>query len=191
MVFREVKNTSRNEDESKGPEKEEFETMDKGVDSVEEELIESEEEVDLQTPAVRRSNRERRPVDRYSPPDFRSTFVLSAVSDEPRSVKEAVNSEECKLWKNAMVEEMEALDKNKAWDLVELPDGRKPIGSKWVFKKKLNVAGKVEKYKARLVAKGYSQVEGIDFGEIFSPVAKMTSIRFLLSIVVAFDLEVE
>ena len=55
-----------------------------------------------------------------------------------------------------MVEEMEALDKNESWDLVELPDGRKPIGSKWVFKKKLNVAGKVEKYKARLVAKGYS-----------------------------------
>jgi hypothetical protein len=47
-----------------------------------------------------------------------------------------------------MVEEMEALDKNEAWDLVELPDGRKPIGSKWVFKKKLNVVGKVEKYKA-------------------------------------------
>ena len=86
---------------------------------------------------------------------------------------------------------MEAFDKNEAWDLVELPDGRKPIGSKWVFKKKLNAAGKVEKYKARLVAKGYSQVESIDFSEIFSPVAKMTSIRFLLSLTATFDLEVE
>ena len=191
MVFREVKNTFRNEDESKGPEKTEFEIMDEEVDSVEEELIESEEEVDLQTPAVRRSDHERRPVDRYSPPDFHFAFVLSVVSDEPRSVKEVVNSKECKLWKNAMVEEMEALDKNKAWDLVELPDGRKPIGSKWVFKKKLNAAGKVEKYKARLVAKGYSQVEGIDFHEIFSPIAKMTSIRFLLSLATTFDLEVE
>ena len=66
--------------------------------------------------------------------------------------------------------------------MVELPNGRKPIGSKWVFKKKLNTTGKVEKYKARLVAKGYSQVEGIDFGEIFSPIAKMTSIRFILSL---------
>ena len=75
--------------------------------------------------------------------------------------------------------------------MVELPDGRKPIGSKWVFKKKLNAAGKVEKYKAQLVAKGYSQVEGIDFDEIFSPVAKMTSIRFLLSLATTFDLEVE
>ena len=110
--------------------------MVEGADFVEDELIESEEEVDLQTPAVRRSDRERRPVDRYSPPDFRSAFVLSAVSDEPRSVKEVVNSEVCKLWKNAMVEEKEALDKNEAWDLVELLDGRKPIGSKWVYSRR-------------------------------------------------------
>ena len=147
--------------------------------------------MDLQTPTVRRYDHERRLVDRYSPLDLRPAFVLFVVSDETRRIKEVVNSEECKLWKNAMVEEMEALDKNEAWNLVELPDGRKPIGSKWVFKKKLNAAGKVEKYKARLVAKGYSQVEGIDFDEIFSPVAKMTSIRFLLSIAATFDLEVE
>jgi hypothetical protein len=56
--------------------------------------------------------------------------------------------------------------------------GRNPIGKKWVFKKKLNEEGKVEKYKARLVAKGYSRVEGIDFGEIFSPIAKLNSIIF-------------
>jgi hypothetical protein len=90
-----------------------------------------------------------------------------------------------------MVEEMDALDKNEAWDIVEFPARRKYVGSKWLFKKKFNAQGKVEKYKARLVAKGYSQVEGIDFGEIFSPVAKLTSIRFILSIFVSFDLEVE
>eukprot|EP00253_Pinus_taeda_P021729 PITA_21729 len=72
-----------------------------------------------------------------------------------------------------MVDEMASLHKNEAWDLVELPAGRKPIGSKWVFKKKTNAEGKEEKYKARLVAKGYSQVPGIDFGDIFSPVAKI------------------
>jgi hypothetical protein len=102
-----------------------------------------------------------------------------------------VDSEDGKLWKKAMGEEMAALDKNEAWDLVELLTGRNPIGNKWVFKKKLNVEGKVEKYKARLVAKGYSQVEGIDFGEIFSHVAKLISIRFLLFVVVMFDFEVE
>eukprot|EP00253_Pinus_taeda_P012410 PITA_12410 len=90
-----------------------------------------------------------------------------------------------------MVDEMASLHKNEAWDLVELPAGRKPIGSKWVFKKKTNVEGKVEKYKARLVEKGYYQVSGIDFGDIFSPVAKVTSIRLRLSIATAFDFEVE
>jgi hypothetical protein len=87
-----------------------------------------------------------------------------------------------------MVEEMDALDKNEAWDIVEFPTGRKIVGSRWLFKKKFNVEGKVEKYNARNF---YSQVEGIDFGEIFSLVSKLTSIRFLLSIVVSFDLKVE
>ena len=71
--------------------------------------------------------------------------------------------------------------------MVELSTGRKPIGSKWVFKKKMYVEGKVEKYKARLVEKGYSQVLGIDFCDIFSPVSKVTSIRLLLSVATAFD----
>eukprot|EP00253_Pinus_taeda_P035823 PITA_35823 len=71
-----------------------------------------------------------------------------------------------------MVNEMASLHKNKAWDLVELPTRRKPIGSKWVFKKNTNAEGNVDRYEARLVAKGYSQVLGIDFGDIFSPIAK-------------------
>jgi hypothetical protein len=140
---------------------------------------------------LRRLVWERRQPERYTPPDFHSNFSLFIIDDDPRTVREAVDSEDGKLWKKAMVEEMAALDKNEAWDLVEFPTGRNPIGNKWVFKKKLNVEGKVEKYKAQLVAKGYSQVEGIDFGEIFSLVAKLTSIRFILSIVVAFDFEVE
>ena len=90
-----------------------------------------------------------------------------------------------------MVDEMASLHKNEAWDLVEFLAGRKPIGSKWVFKKNMNVEGTVEKYKARLVAKGYSQVLGIDFGDIFSPVSKVTSIRLLLSVAAAFDFEIE
>jgi hypothetical protein len=135
--------------------------------------------------------RYKRKPERYSPPNFHSNFALSITDDDLRTVREAVNLEDSKLWKKAMVEEMDALDKNEAWDIVELPAGRKSIRRKWLFKKNFNAQGKVEKYKARLVEKGYSQVEGIDFGEIFSLVAKLTSIRFLLSIVVAFDLEVE
>ena len=90
-----------------------------------------------------------------------------------------------------MDEEMIALDKNQSWDLVDLSTGRNPIGNKCVFKKKLNEKGKVKKYKAWLVEKGYSRVEGIDFGDIFSPVAKLTSIRFMLSVVTYFDFEIE
>ena len=76
--------------------------------------------------------------------------------DDPRTVREVVYSEDGKLWKEAMVDEMGSLHKNEASDLVELPTGRNPIGRKWVFKKKMNVEGKVEKYRAQLVAKGYS-----------------------------------
>eukprot|EP00253_Pinus_taeda_P036397 PITA_36397 len=90
-----------------------------------------------------------------------------------------------------MVDEMASMQKNEPWDLVEMPARRKPIGSKWVFKKKTNAEGKVEKYKARLVEKGYSQVLGINFGDIFSPIAKVASIRLLLFVVAAFDFEVE
>jgi len=106
-------------------------------------------------------------------------------------VKRAVDSEDGKLWKEAMVDEMESFHKNEAWDLVELLAGRKPIGNKWLFKKKTNAEGKVGKYKAQSIAKGYSQVLGTDFGDIFSHVAKVTSIRLLLSVTVAFDFEVE
>ena len=89
-----------------------------------------------------------------------------------------------------MIEEIDALDK-KSWDLVQLPAGRNIVGSKWSFKKNLNVEGVVDKYKYCLVEKVYSQVEGIYFGDIFSLVEKLTSIRFLLSIAISFDLEVE
>jgi hypothetical protein len=81
---------------------------------------------------------------------------LSITDDDPRIVREAVDSENGNIWKRSMDEEMASLDKNEAWDLVDLPTRRNPIGSKWVFKKKLNAKGKVEKYKSRLVAKGYS-----------------------------------
>ena len=120
----------------------------------------------------------RRKTKRHSPPIFFFYFSLSITDDDPRNVKEVVDSEDSDLWKKAMVEEMDALDKNETWDLVELPAKRKVVGNKCMFKKNLNVEGKVEKYKSCLVENGYSRVEGIDFGNIFYPVAKLTSIRF-------------
>ena len=90
-----------------------------------------------------------------------------------------------------MDKEMIALDKNKIWDLVKLPAGKKLVGNKWVFNKRFNVEGKVENYKACLLAKGYSEVEGIDFGEFFSPIVKITSIRFIFAVTTTFDLEID
>lgn len=70
-------------------------------------------------------------------------------------------------WKTTMEEEMDSLAKNNTCDLVKLSEGRSVVGCKWVFKLKRKVDGTIERYKARLVAKGYSQVEGIDFHEVF------------------------
>jgi hypothetical protein len=86
---------------------------------------------------------------------------------------------------------MDALERNKTWDLVELPNYRKVFGCKWVYKLKKGVDDKVERYKARLVEKGYSQKEGIDFHEIFSLVVKIASVRVVLSIVALLDIELD
>lgn len=78
--------------------------------------------------------------------------------------------------------ELDALDKNNTWSLVSLPPGHKPIGCRWVYKVKYRSNGNIECYNARLIAKGYTQVEGIDYKETFSPTVKLTTLRCLLSI---------
>ncbi|KAK1425214.1 hypothetical protein QVD17_20561 [Tagetes erecta] len=90
-------------------------------------------------------------------------------------------------WVHAMNMEMEALSRNNTWVMTDLPKGRKAVGSKWVYKIKHNPDGQVARYKARLVAKGYSQKEGIDFDETFSPVVKMVTIRCVISLAVQND----
>jgi hypothetical protein len=90
-----------------------------------------------------------------------------------------------------MKDEMNALANNASLDLVEIPRNRKTVRCKWVYKMKKGVDDKVERYKVRLVAKGYSQKEGIEFHEIFSPVIKIVSIRIVLTLVASLDLELE
>ncbi|KAK1418428.1 hypothetical protein QVD17_27572 [Tagetes erecta] len=102
-------------------------------------------------------------------------------SVEPKSSKEAFKDIN---WVNAMNKEMEALNRNQTWDLVDLPPGRKAIGCKWVYKIKHDPSGAISRYKARLVAKGFSQREGIDFDETFSPVVKMVTVRTVFSLAV-------
>ncbi|KAL4369158.1 hypothetical protein GQ457_05G011330 [Hibiscus cannabinus] len=102
------------------------------------------------------------------------------ILDMARSmVKEAIEDDK---WKNAMNEEIASIERNDTWELTSLPDGHKPIGVKWVYKTKTNKERQVEKYKARLVAKGYKQRQGIDYDEVFAPVARIDTIRLLTAV---------
>ncbi|KAL4292078.1 hypothetical protein GQ457_14G019000 [Hibiscus cannabinus] len=101
------------------------------------------------------------------------------ILSEPKSYKQAALSSS---WQKAIEEELIALDRNKTWEIVSLPPGKQAIGCKWVYKTKLKSDGTLERYKARLVAKGYTQQPGIDYFDTFSPVAKITTIRTLLTV---------
>jgi hypothetical protein len=84
-------------------------------------------------------------------------------------------------WVNAMYEELENFERNQVWTLIEPPRDVNVIGTKWVFKNKQGEDGEIVRNKAHLVAQGFSQVVGLDFGETFSPVARLEAIRILLA----------
>jgi hypothetical protein len=106
--------------------------------------------------------------------------LLFVSAEVPTTFKEA-EQEEC--WRRAMEAEMQSIEENKTWSLVDLLPGHKPIGLKWVFKVKRDEHGTIVKHKERLVAKGYVQRPGIDFDEVFTPVARLESVRMLLAVV--------
>ncbi|WKA00618.1 hypothetical protein VitviT2T_018956 [Vitis vinifera] len=117
-------------------------------------------------------------------------YNIGAENDS-ESFSQAMSCKESELWYNAMKDEMSSMKCNDVWDLVELPNGVKTIGCKWVFKTKKDSLGNIERYKARLVAKGFTQKEGIDYTETFSPVSKKDSLRIILALVAHFDLELQ
>ncbi|KAL6333802.1 hypothetical protein AAG906_028988 [Vitis piasezkii] len=116
--------------------------------------------------------------DNLSPSFHAFTTNLSRI-DVPRTIEDALAVPE---WKNDVLEEMQALEKSDTWSLVELPQGKSVVECKWVFTIKVRPNGSIEIYKSRLVAKGFTQTYGIDYTETFAPVAKLNTIRVLLSL---------
>ncbi|GJV84746.1 ribonuclease H-like domain-containing protein [Tanacetum coccineum] len=103
-------------------------------------------------------------------------------SSEPTSYFEAVKNPN---WIEAMNNEIEALNRNNTWTVCDLPEGRKAIGSKWLWKIKYKSSGEIKRYKARVMAKGFSQREGFDYLETFSHVVKMSTVRCMLNVAIS------
>ena len=87
-----------------------------------------------------------------------------------------MSSPEAPYWKEAINDEVESILQNHTWELVDLPLGSKPLGYKWIFKKKMKADGSIDKYKVILVIKGYKQKEGLDYFDTYSPVTRISSI---------------
>ncbi|KAK1422305.1 hypothetical protein QVD17_25324 [Tagetes erecta] len=139
---------------------------------------------ELEEVEPRRSKRPR--MDKSFGPDFMTYMVEGA----PNTYREAITCSESPQWKEAIKSEIDSILQNHTWELVDLPPGCKPLGYRWMFKKKPKPDGTIDKYKARLVVKGYRQKEGLDYFDTYSPVTRITSIRLVLAIAALRNLEV-
>ena len=108
-------------------------------------------------------------------------LMTELIYSEPSSFGEAAQHD---VWQEAMVEEYDSIMKNQVWEVVPRPQGKKVVGSRRIYKVKHAADRSVEKYKACFVAKGFSQKEGIDYEETFAPIARYSSIRTIISLVV-------
>lgn len=128
-----------------------------------------------------RTRRTIKPPTRFSNTDmlyFALNVAENIECEEPKNYQEAISYEENRQWALAMKEELESLEKNGTWILIDKPRKQKLVSCKWLFKKKAEVTDKERiRFKARLVASGFTQREGVDFNEVFSPVVKHCSIR--------------
>jgi len=108
-----------------------------------------------------------------------SYMVMFAAANDPVLFYEAVKDAK---WRMAMDAEIDAIERNDTWELTCLPTDAKKVGVKWAYKTKFNENGEIDKYKARLVAKGYTQEHGIDYTKVFAPVARMDTVRLVISL---------
>ncbi|KAL0411537.1 UNVERIFIED_CONTAM: hypothetical protein Slati_3743400 [Sesamum latifolium] len=136
-------------------------------------------------PVLRRSTTESRVLERY---EF--VALTSQLDNDPKAYGEAMSDIDSNKWLMSMKSEMDSMRSNQVWTLVDPPKGARPVGCKWVYKRKLGVDGEVTAFKARLVAKGYTQRPRVDFEETYSPVAMAKSIWILLAIAAWYDYEI-
>ena len=149
-----------------------------------------EEQVQPQAPeaqqVLRRSTRVHRAPERYVPS---LDYVMLTDCEEPSCYEEAMLKDDKRKWERAMKSEMDSLHKNSTWELVHLPNGKRALPCKWVYKMKVTGNDGKPKYKARLVAKGFRQQQGVDFEEIFSHAVKMTTLHCVLALAAREDME--
>ncbi|CAL5340443.1 unnamed protein product [Camellia sinensis] len=131
------------------------------------------------SPTLEESSDETPPRKFRSLRDIYESCQFALTVSDPMTYGEAATKEE---WQRAMVEELAAIEKNRTWEMMDLPEGKNAIGLKWVFKTKFGADGSIQKHKARLVAKGYAQQHGIDFEETFSPVARFETVRIIFAL---------
>ena len=138
----------------------------------------------------RRSGRVIRQPLRYTLLEESFDKIPNELDTDPCNYDETLKDKDADLWQKAMKFEMQSMYSNQIWDLMEPPEGIKPIKCKWIYKKKRGADGKVETFNARLVVKWFTHKEGIDYEEKFSPVAMLKSIWILLSIATHFNYEI-
>jgi transposase InsO family protein len=141
---------------------------------------------------MRRADRQRRhavPMAMIASHMAHAALAAEEHTPDPRSRKEAMSSPARPKWEKAEREELDSIERAKVYELCQLPPGHRAIGNKFVYKTKRDENGNVIKHKARLVAKGFTQREGIDYDETFSPVLQYASLRCLLAMVAHYDLE--
>ncbi|TYK06159.1 gag/pol protein [Cucumis melo var. makuwa] len=138
----------------------------------------------------RRSRRVVRQPDHYLGLSKAQIIIPDDGIEDPLTYKQTMNDVDCDQWIKAIDLKMESMYSNSVWTLVDQLSEVRPIGCRWIYKRKRDQAGKVQTFKARLVAKGYTQKEGIDYEETFSPVTMIKSIRILLSIATFYDYEI-
>ncbi|GKB46828.1 zinc finger, CCHC-type containing protein [Tanacetum coccineum] len=151
-----------------------------------------EEVVQQPEPELRKSKRNRTPKD--FGPEFQLYLIEGTrdevsdqhsycfnVEDDPKTFDEAMKSQDVAFWKEAINDEMDSIMGNNTWVLADLPPGCKPLGCKWIFKRKLKVDGTIEKFKARLVIQGFKQKSRIDYFDTYALVARISTIRLLIA----------